>query len=73
MKNIAKYIPIALILIILINAFVSYLNSRKLKNDIDDYVSRRMDEEKAFASIHGWTLENFERPISKSEVQTRLD
>ena len=65
MKKITKYIPI--------NAFVSYLNSRKLKNDIDDYVSRWMDAEKTFASIHGWTLETFERPISKSEVPTRLD
>lgn len=72
MKKIAKYIPIALILIILINAFVSYLNSRKVKNDIDDYVSRRMDAEKAFASM-GMTLESFERPISESEVPTRLD
>ena len=45
MKKIAKYIPI--------NAFVSYLNSRKLKNDIDDYASRRMDAEKAFASMGG--------------------
>ena len=71
MKKIAKYIPIVLILIILINAFVSYLNSRKLKNDIDDYNDRRMDAEKAFASM-GMTLESFERPISESEVPTRL-
>ena len=65
MKKIAKYIPI--------NAFVSYLNSRKLKNDIDDYVSRGMDAKKAFASIHGWTLETCERPISKLEGPARLD
>lgn len=71
MKKALKFIPIALIAITIINLFVAWLNSRKLQKDIDDYASRRMDAEKAFASI-GMTLETFERPIDKSEVPTRL-
>lgn len=71
MKKIAKYIPIALIVVALINLIVAWLNSRKLQKSIDDYNNRRMDAEKAFASM-GMTLESFERPISESEVQTHL-
>ena len=40
--------------------------------DINDYTIRRMEAEKDFASM-GMTLETFERPISESEIPTRLD
>ena len=48
------------------------INSRDIQKDADDYTNRRMDAEKEFASM-GMTLESFERPISESEIPTRLD
>ena len=48
------------------------INSHDLKKDTDDYTNRRMEAEKDFASM-GMTLETFERPISESEIPTRLD
>ena len=51
---------------------VAWLNSRELQKDTDDYTNRRMEAEKDFASM-GMTLETFERPISESEIPTRLD
>ena len=56
----------------IINLIMAWLNSRNIQKDVDDYTSRRMDAEKAFASV-GMTLESFERPISESEIPTRLD
>lgn len=49
----------------IINLIVAWLNS-------NDYTNRRMEAEKDFASM-GMTLETFERPISESEIPTRLD
>ena len=72
MKKIIKYIPIMLIAISIISLAVAWLNSRDIQKDVDDYANRRMKAEKDFASM-GMTLESFERPISKSEVPTRLD
>ena len=48
------------------------INSHELKKDTDDYTNRRMEAEKDFSSV-GMTLESFERPISESEIPTRLD
>ena len=56
----------------IINLIVDWLNSRELQKDINDYTIRRMEAEKDFASM-GMTLETFERPISESEIPTRLD
>lgn len=56
----------------IINLIVAWLNSRELQKDINDYANRRMEAEKDFASL-GMTLETFERPISESEIPTRLD
>ena len=72
MKKIVKWIPAVLITAALINLIMAWLNSRELKKDTDDYTNRRMEAEKDFASM-GMTLETFERPISESEIPTRLD
>ena len=56
----------------IINLIVAWFNSRELQKDINDYTNRRMEAEKDFASM-GMTLESFERPISESEIPTRLD
>ena len=56
----------------IIKVIVAWLNSRELQKDINDYTIRRMEAEKDFASM-GMTLETFERPISESEIPTRLD
>lgn len=71
MKKFVKCIPIIVIAITIINLFVAWLNSRELQKGIDDYNDRRMKAEKDFADI-GMALESFERPISESEVPTRL-
>ena len=72
MKKFVKWIPAVLITATLINLIMAWLNSRDIQKDVDDYTSRRMDAEKAFASV-GMTLESFERPIKESEIPTRLD
>lgn len=71
MKKFIKCIPIIVIAITIINLIVAWLNSRDMQKDADDYASRRMDAEKAFASV-GMTLESFERPVDESEIPTRL-
>ena len=48
------------------------INSREMQKGTDDYTNRRMEAEKDFASM-GMTLESFERPISESEIPTRLE
>ena len=72
MKKFIKWIPAVLIITALINLIMAWLNSRDIQKDADDYASRRIDAEKAFASV-GMTLESFERPIKESEIPTRLD
>ena len=71
MKKFIKCITIIVIAITIINLIVAWLNSRDMQKDADDYASRRMDAEKAFASV-GMTLESFERPVDESEIPTRL-
>ena len=56
----------------IINLIIAWLNNSELQKDINDYTNRRMEAEKDFASM-GMTLETFERPISESEIPTRLD